>query len=105
MVGNQQAEGGIRTPDELRQRWSALEGRWADYLASLTPAALVEVVYKTSVVLGPGKRWETRRSDVLLHVCTHARYTAAQVVNMLRQVGVAELPQAMLTSMARQEAV
>jgi uncharacterized damage-inducible protein DinB len=37
-----------------------------------------------------------------MHVCTHAHYTAAQVVNMLRQIGV-ELPETMLITLARKE--
>ena len=99
--GNQQGEGGITGLDDLRQKWSALEQRWIDYLAALTPPALEEVVYRKS---SAGKRFGTRRSDVLLHVCTHAHYTAAQVVNMLRHVGVEKLPDTMLISLARQEA-
>jgi uncharacterized damage-inducible protein DinB len=49
-------------------------------------------------------RLATRRSDVLLHVCTHAHYTAAQVINMLRQTGIDKLPETMLISLARKEA-
>jgi uncharacterized damage-inducible protein DinB len=90
-----------RQLDDLRQKWSALERRWIGYLASLTPPALEEVVYRKS---SSGKRFGTRRSDVLLHVCTHAHYTAAQVVNMLRHIGVEKLPDTMLISLARQEA-
>jgi uncharacterized damage-inducible protein DinB len=45
----------------------------------------------------------TSRGDVLLHVCTHAQYTTAQAVNMLRQVGVEKLPDTMLITLARQE--
>ena len=99
--GNQQGEGGITGLDDLRQKWSALGQRWIGHLASLTPTALEEVVYRKS---SSGKRFGTRRSDVLLHVCTHAHYTAAQVVNMLRHVGVEKLPDTMLISLARQEA-
>ena len=101
LPGNQQREGGITGLDDLRQKWSALEQRWIGYLASLTPAALEEVVYRKSSSLG---RFGTRRSDVLLHVCTHAHYTAAQAVNMLRQAGVEKLPETMLISLARHEA-
>ena len=99
--GNQQGEGGITGLDDLRQKWSALEQRWVGYLASLTPTVLEEVVYRKSSL---GKRFATRRSDVLLHVCTHAHYTAAQVVNMFRHLGVEKLPDTMLISLARQEA-
>ena len=103
LPGNQQGEGGVTGLDDLRQKWSALEKRWVDYLASLTPEALEEAVYKVSTSTGLGKRWGTRRADVLLHVCTHAHYTAAQVVNMLRQAGAEKLPETMLISLARQE--
>ena len=102
LPGNQQGAGGITGLDDLRQKWSALEQRWIGHLASLTPPALAEVVYRKS---SAGGRFGTRRRDVLLHVCTHAHYTAAQVVNMLRQTGVASLPETMLISLARHEAM
>ncbi len=101
LPGNQQGEGGVTGLDDLRQKWSALEGRWADYLGSLAPESLDELVYRKST--GLGKRFGTRRGDVLLHVCTHAHYTAAQVVNMLRQSGADKLPETMLISLARLE--
>lgn len=87
LPGNQQGEGGVTGLEDLRQKWSVLEQRWVDYLASLTPEALEEMGYKVSTSSGLGKRFGSRRSDILLHVCTHAHYTAAQVVNMLRQAG------------------
>jgi uncharacterized damage-inducible protein DinB len=86
--GNQQGAGGIAGLDDLRQKWITLEQRWVGYLGTLRPAALEQVVYRK----GSLGRFGTRRSDVLLHVCTHAHYTAAQVVNMLRQIGVDRLP-------------
>ncbi len=98
--GNQQGEGGVIDLADLRQKWSALEQRWNGYLANLPTEALEELVNRRG---GMG-RFSTRRSDVLLHVCTHAHYTAAQVVNMLRHVGVEKLPDTMLISLARQEA-
>jgi uncharacterized damage-inducible protein DinB len=101
LPGNQLGEGGIAGLDDLRQKWSALEQRWVGYLTDLTPAALEGIVYRKSISLGT--RLGTRRSDVLLHVCTHAHYTAAQVVNMLRQVGMEKLPETMLISLARHE--
>jgi uncharacterized damage-inducible protein DinB len=103
LPGNQQGEGGISGLEDLRQKWHALEQRWAGYLASLTPEALEELVYRKSTSSGLGKRFGTRRGDVLLHVCTHAHYTAAQVVNMLRQAGAEKLPETMLISLARHE--
>jgi len=101
LPGNQQGEGGITGLDDLRHKWSSLEQRWVGYVAALTPAALEELVYRKSTTLG---RLGTRRSDVLLHVCTHAHYTAAQVINMLRQAGMEKLPETMLISLARHEA-
>jgi uncharacterized damage-inducible protein DinB len=102
LPGNQQGEGGVTDLADLRLKWSELEERWTGYLASLSPAALEEVVYRKSASLGT--RLGTRRGDVLLHVCTHAHYTAAQVVNMLRQAGADRLPETMLISLARHEA-
>lgn len=103
LPGNQLGEGAIASLEELQQNWSALELRWIDYLAILTPEALDEVVYRKSTRSGVGQRFGTRRSDVLLHVCTHAHYTTAQVVNMLRQSGVEKMPDVMLISLARQD--
>jgi uncharacterized damage-inducible protein DinB len=102
LPGNQQGEGGLTGLDDLRQKWSELEKRWTAYLGSLSSAALEEIIYRKSASLGT--RLGVRRSDVLLHVCTHAHYTAAQVVNMLRHAGMEKLPETMLISMARHEA-
>lgn len=96
LPGNQQGEGSIAGLDELRRKWSAQEQRWSDYLATLQPEDLDQLVYRKGI--------GTRRGDVLLHVCTHAHYTTAQVVNMLRQLGAAKLPDVMLIALARQEA-
>ncbi len=104
LPGNQQGEGGIKDLDDLRQKWIALEQRWSSYLTSLMPESLDELVYKKSTSYGLGKRYGTRRSDVLLHVCTHAQYTTAQVLNMFRQTGADRLPETMLISLARQAA-
>jgi uncharacterized damage-inducible protein DinB len=103
LPGNQQGEGGVPDLADLRRKWSELEKRWTGYVAGLSPAALEEVVYRKSASLGT--RLGVRRSDVLLHVCTHAHYTTAQVVNMLRQTGVEKLPETILISLARHEAI
>ena len=100
--GNQKGEGGITDLNDLRLKWSELEKRWTGYLDNLSSAALEEIVYRKSASLGT--RLGIRRSDVLLHVCTHAHYTAAQVVNMLRHAGAEKLPETMLISLARHEA-
>jgi uncharacterized damage-inducible protein DinB len=104
LPGNQQGEGGLTGLEDLRQKWAELEQRWVGYLAALEPGSLDELVYKRSTSSGAGRRFATRRADVLLHVCTHAQYTTAQVVNMLRQLGVETLPDVMLISLARREA-
>ena len=88
--------------DELRQKWTELQTLWIRYLAELQPEALEEQVYK--IVMSTRQRMATKRSDILLHVSTHAQYTTAQVVNMLRQIGVEKLPETMLISLARREA-
>ncbi len=103
LPGNQQGADAIRTIDELQQKWSALDSRWNDYLAGLTPESLDELVYRFSLALNV--RLGCRRSDVLLHVCTHAHYTVAQLINMLRQLGVEKLPASMLIALARQEEI
>ena len=100
--GNQMGEGGIVSLGQLREKWADLQTRWDGYLADLLPDSLEEPVFK--VAFSTGQRAATRRSDVLLHVCTHAQYTTAQVVNMLRQVRVEKLPETMLITMARREA-
>jgi len=100
LPGNQLGQGGFGSLAELAEAWSPLEGRWRTYLAGLSEGALDEMVLKTS---SSGQQSSTRRGDILLHVCTHAQYTTAQVINMLRQLGVASLPDTMLITMARQE--
>jgi uncharacterized damage-inducible protein DinB len=104
LPGNQEGEGAIGSLDELASRWEELDQRWNVYLGTLTSEDLAEMVYKTSTSSGFGKRHGTRRADVLLHVCTHAQYTTAQLMNMLRQLGVTPIPDMMLISLARQEA-
>ena len=89
--------------DELVSNWTALDERWQSYLRVLSPGSLDDIVYKVSTSSGYGKRHGTRRGDVLLHVCTHAQYTAAQAINMLRHVGVRSLPDVMLITLARSE--
>lgn len=101
--GNQQAAGAIATFEELREKWSVLDRRWADYLQTITEFNLEDQVPKVSSLTG--KRSVTRRGDILLHLCTHGQYTTAQVMNMLRQSGVTSLPDIMLISMARMENV
>src|ERR1700683_5017437 len=52
LPGNQQGAGGVTDLADLRLKWSQLEERWTGYLASLSSAALEEVVYRKSARLG-----------------------------------------------------
>lgn len=101
--GNQQGQATILGLPDLHQKWVILEQRWTDYLSSLSPEALEELVYKKSTSSGLGKRFGTRRTDILLHVCTHAQFTTAQVINMFRHLGCEVFPETMLISLARRE--
>lgn len=103
LPGNQMGENRIAGLDELRALWAAQEQRWADYLDALDPESLEDIVFKKSTSVLVGNRFGTRRSDILLHVCTHAQYTTAQIINMLKQCGVERLPDTMLIILARQE--
>lgn len=101
--GNQQGAKPIASLDDLRQQWTTLTQRWVDYLNSdsLNASALEDPVPK--VVSATGVRFVTRRSDILLHVCTHSQYTTAQIMNMFRQAGLTPLPEVMLIALARQD--
>jgi uncharacterized damage-inducible protein DinB len=100
LPGNQQGEGAIATLEELKTAWRQSEARWRKYLDELVPERLADAVYK---VRSTGGRFAFRRLDILLHVCTHAQYTVAQVVNMLRHAGADSLPDVMLITLARSE--
>lgn len=101
LPGNQQGEGGIRSLEELKQKWNAQEQRWIDYLEQISTEMLDDLINKRSTSSGKGRVHQTRCEDILLHVCTHAQYTTAQVINMLRQIGIEPLPATMLITLAR----
>ena len=103
LPGNQEGEGAVQSIEELKIRWSELDDQWQNYLTKLNESKLDEKVYKVSSL--SGKRAATLRSDILLHICTHAQYTTAQLINMLRQAGQTDLPDVMLISMARIESL
>ena len=103
LPGNQQGDAPIRSLDDLIAMWQEVDRRWDIYLQNLTDESLEDIVYKFSTSSGKGKRHGTRRADILLHVCTHAQYTTAQLVNMLRRLGKTSLPDVMLITLARQE--
>ncbi|MCA9112579.1 MAG: DinB family protein [Planctomycetaceae bacterium] len=99
LPGNQEGEDAAQSLDELQTRWNELDAQWQTYLEQLTDADLNDAVFKVNLL--SGQRSATKRSDILLHVCTYAQYTTAQLVNMLRQAGQPDLPDVMLISMAR----
>ncbi len=75
LPGNQQGEGGIKDFADLRRKWSALDKRWAEYLAGLAPAALDETIYRTrrtgdheqQLRLPPPRRFAARLHPRALH--------------------------------------
>lgn len=105
LPGSQAGQGGVASLTELMTAWLALEDEWQAVLNGLTESELSRPVRKVSTSSGQGRERTTSLADVLLHVCTHAQYTAAQMVNMLRQLEYASLPDVMLISLARSEAV
>jgi uncharacterized damage-inducible protein DinB len=100
LPGNQEGEHSIPSLAQLRQHWAELDARYEAYLNTLTDAALDDQVNK---VRTSGERFVFRRSDVLLHICTHAHYTIAQANNMLRHAGAASIPDPMVITLARSE--
>ncbi|XZE46240.1 DinB family protein [Pirellulaceae bacterium SH467] len=103
LPGNQEGQGAIASLSDLVLQWDELDRRWNKYLEGLSDESLDDVVYRTSSSSGAGKRFGTKRSDILLHVCTHAQYTTAQLNNMLRQLGQSTSLDVMLITLARQE--
>ena len=101
LPGNQKGQSAIRSIDELAESWSQLDERWDAYLRSLTSADLSARIAKVSTSSGIGRRHSTPAFDILLHLCTHAQYTLAQGINMLRHLGVDDLPDVMLITMSR----
>lgn len=86
---------------DLETAWQTLDRRWAVYFDRLSDADLDAPVAKRSSSSGAGRVFVTSTSDVLLHLATHAQYTAAQLKNMLRHLGVSPLPDVMLITLAR----
>lgn len=91
----------FETLEQLLIAWEAQERRWVRYLDDLTPGQLAAPVTRHTV----RGVFVTPALDVLIHVCTHAQYTTAQLVNMLRHLGVpaAALPDSMMITMSRRE--
>jgi len=68
----------------LLRAWSELDVRWEGYLAELTADELDRPVTRQNRA---GQTFTTPVEDILIHVCTHGFYHAAQLSNMLRQLG------------------
>lgn len=103
LPGNQLGPDAATSVAELQKRWETVEADWNSWLGELTPETLTQQVVKVSSL--SGKASDTSILDIVLHVCTHAQYTVAQGINMLRQLGVTPLPDPMLITLARQQSV
>lgn len=103
LPGNQEADDAMTSLDQLRNRWQQLDDDWKTFLDQLADENLDRPVRKVSSSSFKGQPIETPAYDVLLHVCTHAQYTVAQAMNMLRQLGMEKLPPSMLITLAREE--
>lgn len=84
----------------LEEAWRPLDARWSALLdrAAGDPQFLAKPMVRTR----DGKRFVTNAHDVFLHVATHQHYHAAQVSNMLRQLGKALGPNDLIV-MAREQ--
>jgi len=68
----------------LESAWVPLDVRWVALLARASdPAFLASPMPRVR----EGKTYTTNAADIFLHVCTHQHYHAAQISNMLRQLG------------------
>lgn len=95
----------FRFPDlsQLEAAWDESEIKWSEFLGTLTSDDLDKQITKVASI--SGHTFSTPLSDILLHVCTHAQYTTAQAVNMMKQLGVPSinLPDTMLITMSRDQ--
>jgi uncharacterized damage-inducible protein DinB len=86
--------------DALTTAWSDVERGWDALLDALHEDDLARTVVRFDRT---GNRVTVEALDAHLQLCTHAAYTAAQVVNMMRHLGVHPLPSTMLLEQARAE--
>jgi len=96
---------GYQFPDltHLETAWDESEVKWSGYLDALSTGDLDRQITKVASI--SGATFTTPLSDILLHVCTHAQYTTAQAINMMRQLGIPSnrLPDTMLITMSRNQ--
>jgi len=77
-------EGEFPTVVEVSERWRAIEGHRASWLANLSEAAAAEVLhYKTL----DGRAFDSALWTLVQHVANHSTYHRGQVITMLRQLG------------------
>ena len=69
--------------------WEAASNGLAAFAAALPEERLAETI---EVITMKGDRKHDRINDILLHVVNHASYHRGQLVTMLRQAGVADIP-------------
>lgn len=85
--------------EALEREWETLDRRWSAWMST----AREETLDETAVRVRDGKSLSTSVMDVLMHVATHQHYHAAQIVNMLRHVGVQPPPACDFIVMAREQ--
>lgn len=68
----------------LEDAWKPLDARWAKLLDRAADAAFLAKPFGR---VRDGRTFTTNAHDIYLHVCTHQHYHAAQISNMLRQMG------------------
>ena len=90
----------VRSMEELDGAWASCDVQWIDFLAGLDEDDLERPVWRASAATH-GQRQSMPMHDVLIHVCTHAQYTGAQCVNMLRRLRVDPLPHITFSSLSR----
>lgn len=83
----------------LEEAWQPLDARWAKLLSRADDAAFLAKPFGR---VRDGKSYITNGHDIFLHVCTHQHYHAAQISNMLRQLGKSLGPNDLIV-MAREQ--
>jgi uncharacterized damage-inducible protein DinB len=78
--------------------WESLDLRWTRLFVGLDESDLQRPIMKRPSLGGAATA--TPLADVLLHLPLHASHTAAQAINMLRQLGISP-PDPMLISLSR----
>ncbi|MEL7089517.1 MAG: DinB family protein, partial [Planctomycetota bacterium] len=81
---------------QLADAWPGVHRRWWAFLDTVNIEELTRPVARRSVSTA-GRTRQMPLHDVLIHVCTHAQYTGAQMTNMLRQSGVSDLGSAAIS--------